>query len=201
MARTTLAKDISAVALLASALASTHAHADVRTLPALTIDTRGELLLDVQGNVRYQPWQLSSLPASARAGLLMVLPARPSSRKDLRPLEAAMRTRNDEARGLVSTTIVNLDDATFGAGLMVEGKLSDEKKLKPAAHLVVDEQGTARQALDLVEGSIHVLLHDCSGQVLKHHQGAFTAEQAQQFLARIDDALKGRPCGAQGKVQ
>ena len=201
MARTTLAKDISAVALLASALASTHAHADVRTLPALMIDTRGELLLDAQGDVRYQPWQLAPLPPTARAGLLMVLPARPSSRKDLRLFEAAMRSRKDEARGLVSTTIVNLDDATFGAGLMVETKLSDEKKLKPAAHLVVDEQGAARQALDLAEGDIHVLLHDCGGQIVKHHQGAFSAEQVRQFLGRIDDALQARPCSSQGKVQ
>lgn len=190
-----------AVTVLASALASIAAHADTRTLPPLTIDTRGELLLDAQGEVRYQAWQLESLPATARAGLLMVLPARPSSRKNLRLFEDAMRTRNDDVRGLVSTTIVNLDDATFGAGMMVEGKLSEEKKLKPSAHLVVDEEGAARKALDLPEGDIHVLLHDCRGQIVNHHQGAFTSEQVQQFLARIDQALQAAPCGAAGQVR
>lgn len=190
-----------AVALLASALTSLTAHADPRTLPPLTIESRGELLLDAEGKVHYQPWQLEPPPASARAGLLMVLPARPSSRKDLRLFEDAMRSRNDQSRGLVSTTIVNLDDASLGAGMMVEGKLSEEKKLKPAAHLVVDEEGAARKALDLAEGNIHVLLHDCSGQIVTHHQGAFTPEQVQQFLARIDQALQAAPCGSQDQVQ
>ena len=201
-AKRTLAKGlIPAGALLASTLASLAAHAEVRTLPALAVDSRGELLLDDGGKVRYQRWQLEQLPADARAGLLMVLPARPSSRKDLAPFEAAMRTRNDESRGLVSTTIVNLDDAAFGAGMMVEGRLSEEKKLKPAAHLVVDERGTVRNALDLAEGDIHVLLHDCNGRIITRHQGPFTVEQVQQFLARIDNALQAAFCGSPGQVQ
>ena len=181
--------------------ASFAAPAEVRTLPALVVESRGELLLDDDGKVRYQRWQLEQLPADARAGLLMVLPARPSSRKDLGPFETEMRTRNDESRGLVSTTIVNLDDATFGAGLMIEGRLSEERKRKPAAHLVVDEQGIVRKTLDLPEGDIHVLLHDCNGRIITNHQGAFTPEHVQLFLPHIDAALQAAPCCSPDEVQ
>lgn len=201
MARQGRERGLFAVVLLACIPASFAAPAEVRTLPALVVESRGELLLDDDGKVRYQPWQLEQLPADARAGLLMVLPARPSSRKDLGPFETEMRTRNDESRGLVSTTIVNLDDATFGAGLMIEGKLSEEKKLKPAAHLVVDEQGLVRKTLDLPEGDIHILLHDCNGRIITNHQGAFTPGNVQPFLAHIDTALQAAFCGAPGQVQ
>jgi predicted transcriptional regulator len=188
---------VSLAAMLILATPSGHAsELSQRNLPRLAVDARGELLLDERGAVRYQRWELHPLHASAHVGVLMLLPARLSSRKEIAPLEQAMSARGYDYRRLSSTSIVNLSDATWGATLMVEGELRAEKKAEPDVRLVVDEKGEALHALDLRKGVIHVLLYGCAGGVLQHHQGAFTGDQAQAFVARIDSALRGPSCAA-----
>lgn len=54
------------------------APAEVRTLPTLTVDSRGELLLGDDGAVRYRRRHLQPLPADTRAGVLV--PESPSFR-------------------------------------------------------------------------------------------------------------------------
>jgi hypothetical protein len=52
-----------------------------------------------------------------------------------------------------------------------------------------------RRALDLREAVIHVLLYDCEGELVDRHEGGFTQAQAQRFIERIDEALRGPSCG------
>lgn len=166
-----------------------------RDLSRLAVDTRGELVLDVRGEVLYKHWTLERLQSSAHIGMLMVLPARVSTRKQIAPLEDAITAKDYDYRRLSSTSIVNLADATLGAGMMVEGKLISEKKAEPDVHFVVDEKGQVRRMLELPEGTIHVLLYNCRSEVLYHQEGGFTVAQAQQFVERIDNAIRDAPCG------
>ena len=170
-------------------------------LPQLVVEARGELVLDGRGDVHYKLWKLQPLHASAHIGMLMVLPARISTRKEIAPLEEAMDARGYDYRRLSSTSIVNLADATWGATLMVESELRSEKRKEPDVHLVVDEQGEVRRALELQEGVIHVLLYNCRGEILHHHQGRFTVGQAQQILATLDTALRNPSCGVTRSVR
>lgn len=163
-------------------------------LSRLAVDTRGELFLDVRGEVLYKHWKLQPLESSTHIGMLMVLPARLSTRKQIAPLEGAIAEKGYDYRRLSSTSIVNLADATLGAGMMVEGELISEKKAEPDVHFVVDEKGQVRRMLELPEGTIHVLLYNCRSEVLYHHEGGFTVAQAQKFVERIDNALRDAPC-------
>jgi predicted transcriptional regulator len=165
-------------------------------LPQLVVDTRGELVLDERGSVRYERWLLQPPHASEHIGMLMVLPARLSTRKEIAPFEDAMGAKAYDYRRLSSTSIVNLDDAMWGASLMVEGELSAEKNAEPDVHFVVDDTGGVRRALGLDAGIPHVLLYNCQAEIIHQHRGGFTPQQIEQMLARIDVALRGPPCGA-----
>lgn len=182
--------------VLTLSLELAHASGTTRTLPPLGVDTRGELLLDARGEIAYKRWALQPLQSPAHIGMLMVLPARMSTRKQISPLENAISAKDYNYQRFSSTSIVNLADATLGAGMMVEGELSAEKKAEPDVHFVVDEKGEIRRVLALQEGTIHVLLYNCRSEVVHHHQGGFTVAQAQQLVERIDRALRSSPCDA-----
>lgn len=165
-------------------------------IPPLAVSDRGELMLNEQGEIHYQPWQFQALSAPARVGLFMLMPARPSSRKQIAPLEEALEQRAFTYTRLASSSVINLGDATWGAGLLVERELKASKQKNPRVQLVVDESDAVRAALNLPRGLAHVLLHDCEGSILLSHSGAVSAAQATDIIERIDRALAGESCGS-----
>ncbi len=181
--------------LLLCAQPGAQADAAGRVLAPLVVETRGELLLDSSGRPRYERWSLAPLRAFEHIGMLMVLPARIVTRSQIAPLESAIKARRYDYRRLVSTSVINLADATWAVGLMMEGEISKQKKAEPDVHLVIDDAGGVRRALDLREAVIHVLLYDCEGELVDRHEGGFTQAQAQRFIERIDEALRGPSCG------
>ena len=80
-----------------------------QNLSQLVVEARGELVLDGRGDVHYKKWSLQPLHASAHIGMLMVLPARIFTRKEIAPPPTSFLYG-------------------WGAALMVEGELSAEKK-------------------------------------------------------------------------
>mgnify|MGYP001947565411 CR=1 FL=1 len=122
------------------------------------------------------------------------MPARLSSRKHFAPLEQALEKRAFDYTRLISTSVINLGDATWGAGLLVERELKVSKQKDPQVHLVVDESDSVRKRLNLPRGQSHVLLHDCDGEILLTHSGPVSPAQAQSIIARIEQALAGTPC-------
>ena len=165
-------------------------------MPPLAVSDRGELVLNEKGEIRYQPWQFSALTAPARVGLFMLMPARPSSRKQIAPLEESLEQRAFAYTRLVSSSVINLGDAIWGAGLLVERELKASKQKNPRVHLVVDESDAVRAALNLPRGLAHVLLHDCQGNILLSHSGPVSPAQAAVIIGQIDRALAGESCGS-----
>ena len=180
--------------LVVSLLSAGIANASSLKLPAISIVDRGELLLNQDATVRYQPWVLNNLPHPGQIGLLMLMPGRSSSREVLAPLEQALKAAAYDHRRVVSVSIVNLDDATWGAGMFVQGQLAKEKTAEPDVHLIVDESGQARRALGLKKGLVHVMVYGCDGQVLRHYQGEFSASQVKDILDELNQGLLNPPC-------
>lgn len=165
-------------------------------LPDLSSDTRGELQLDERQAVRYAPWRLQA-PDEARAGVLMVLPARLGTRATMAPFESAMRAAAFDDTRLDSTSVVNLADASFGAGLMVERELRAEKQRAPAAHFVVDDNGAILDRLGLATGTPHVLLYDCRLRIVRQHSGEFQTAEVRDLVDTLRAALAQPSCRAQ----
>ncbi len=190
------------LALIAAVFLGAPAAAQPSQIPPLAIDDRGELQLGPDGQISYRPWRFAPLHAPARIGLFILTPARLSSRQDIAALKQAMTARDYDYTQLISTTIVNLDDATFGAGLMINGELAIDKTETPQLQLIVDEHDQARKQLELARRQIHILLHDCQGRVFFRHHGPVAETQASTIVSAIDTALGGEPCPAtKGKEQ
>ena len=163
-------------------------------LSDLHVEDRGELQIDLPGEVYYKTWQFQPLMAPAKTGMIMLMPARLSSRKDIAALEEAIASRKYDYRLLSSTTIVNMDDSTWGAGLFIQGELKNSKIETPLVHLIIDEKGELPTKLGLSRGQVHVLLHDCRGNVHLQHSGPVSKAQARNIVENIDRALAGSAC-------
>lgn len=170
------------------------AHADV--FPALKIDHRGELHLDTDNEVFYRPWALQALSAPAHIGLFMLMPARLSSRNAIAPLERALEMSRFDYSKVISTTVLNLDDASFGASLLAERQLKTSKQKDPQIHLVIDEEGGVLEAMEWQRGQVHVVLLDCSGRIVIKHSGDISDDEASFMIDQIEQALHRQPCGS-----
>ena len=178
--------------LMAAFFQSGLVHADV--FPILKIDHRGELHLDTDKEVFYRPWALQALSAPAHIGLFMLMPARLSSRKAIAPLERALEMRHFDYSKVISTTVLNLDDASFGASLLAERQLKTSKQKDPQIHLVIDEDGGVLETMEWPRGQVHVVLLDCSGRIAFKHSGPVSDEEASHIVDQIEQALHRLPC-------
>lgn len=168
-------------------------------LADLRVDNRGELQLGTDDEVFYTPWAWQALNAPAHIGLFILMPARLSSRKAIAPLERALEMRRFDYSKVISTTVLNLDDASFGASLLAERQLKTSKQKDPQIHLVIDEEGHMLETMKWPRGQVHVVLLDCERRVAFKHSGDVSEDEASSIVDLIDQALHRLPCGSSAR--
>jgi YtfJ family uncharacterized protein len=150
-------------------------------LPALEIDSRGELLL-VDDEYSYQPWQASSGPGKLH--VIQYLAGRASARKQSKPftdrLEQEMPTGSFHV-----TTVINLDDALWGTSGFVLGEVKNSKRKYPLSTIVLDEDGHGLQTWQLREGGANIVVLNSSGTVLYFKQGGMSEDEILSTLEII----------------
>lgn len=150
-------------------------------LPPLTIEARGELLLEDQ-EVRYTPW---SLPAGlGKPHVVQYMAGTMKARDQTRPFTESLEA-NIPYEKIHVTTLINLDEVLWGTTGFVVGKAKSNKEKYPASTIVLDEEGLGQEAWQLSPKQAAVVILDAGGSVLYFKEGAMSEEDIQHTLALI----------------
>lgn len=170
--------------LLASSLPAFYAMADItlgEPLPPLTIDDRGELVLDDE-EVRYASWQLPD--GLGKPHVVQYMAGTMKARAQTRPFTDSLEASIPYEKIHV-TTLINLDQALWGTTGFVVGKAKSNKRKYPASTIVLDEEGLGQEAWRLSPKQAAVVILDAGGSVLYFKEGAMSEEDIQHTLTLI----------------
>ena len=104
------------------------------------------------------------------------------------------RIKSDFPDGtLLSTTILNLDEALWGTGGLISSELTSNKKQYPLAVLVADAEGVGLRTWQLQEDSAAIIVTDSRGMVLYFKQGAMSPDEVDSTIELIRHQLAGSP--------
>ncbi len=108
------------IALLAPGAAA-HNFVTGKTVTPVYIQEGGELLLNSDDEIHYQKWNSTQLVGKVR--IIQYIAGRKSAKKKNSLLIKAVEAANFSQDRFQPTTIVNTDDAIFGTGYFVVGKI------------------------------------------------------------------------------
>ncbi|WP_269844101.1 YtfJ family protein [Escherichia coli] len=131
------------IALLAPGAAA-HNFVTGKTVTPVYIQEGGELLLNSDDEIHYQKWNSTQLTGKVR--IIQYIAGRKSAKKKNSLLIKAVEAANFSQDRFQPTTIVNTDDAIFGTGYFVVGKIEKNKRRYPWAQFVIDGNGLGRVA-------------------------------------------------------
>lgn len=154
-------------------------------LPDLSIADRGELVTKGD-DFGFDPWQYPQQPGKVHVLQYMAATTGASELND----PFIDRIKADFPDGtLLSTTVLNLDDALWGTSGFVISELEKNKKQYPLAVLVADEDGVGRKRWQLDEDSAAIIVTDPNGTVLFFKQGAMSSTEVESTIALIKQQL------------
>jgi YtfJ family uncharacterized protein len=154
--------------------------------PPVTVSKAGELEVDGD-EIAYQPWNSNDL--TGRMRVVQHLAGRSSARKLTEPLTAAITAASFAEDAYQTTTIIDKSDALFGTGGVVSGRAESSKKEFPWSSVVLDEEGTVRDAWGLEKKTATILVVDQKGTVLKTHVGELSSAQIDEIIGMIKAGL------------
>ncbi len=108
------------IMLLASGVQA-HNFVTGKTVTPVYIQEGGELLLNSEDEIHYQKWNSTQLAGKVR--IIQYIAGRKSAKKKNSLLIKAVEAANFPQDRFQPTTIVNTDDAIFGTGYFVVGKI------------------------------------------------------------------------------
>lgn len=152
-----------------------------KTVTPVYIQEGGELLLNSDDEIHYQKWNSTQLAGKVR--IIQYIAGRKSAKKKNSLLIKAVEAANFPQDRFQPTTIVNTDDAIFGTGYFVVGKIEKNKRRYPWAQFVIDGNGLGRVAWRLPEQSSTILVLNKAGQIQWAKDGSLTPEEVDHVIA------------------
>lgn len=152
-----------------------------KTVTPVYIQEGGELLLNSDDEIHYQKWNSTQLAGKVR--IIQYIAGRKSAKKKNSLLIKAVEAANFPQDRFQPTTIVNTDDAIFGTGYFVVGKIEKNKRRYPWAQFVIDGNGLGRVAWRLPEQSSTILVLNKDGQIQWAKDGSLTPEEVDHVIA------------------
>ena len=152
-----------------------------KTVTPVYIQEGGELLLNSDDEIHYQKWNSTQLAGKVR--IIQYIAGRKSAKKKNSLLIKAVEAANFPQDRFQPTTIVNTDDAIFGTGYFVVGKIEKNKRRYPWAQFVIDGNGQGRVAWRLPEQSSTILVLNKAGQIQWAKDGSLTPEEVDHVIA------------------
>jgi YtfJ family uncharacterized protein len=174
-------RNLALVIALAAAPVAANAFKAGDRLPDLSIEDKGEIVLQ-NDKPDYQPWQYPQQPGKVH--VLQYMAATKSASELNNPFIDRIKTDFPDGT-LLSTTILNMDEALWGTGGFVISELESNKKEFPRAVIVADEDGKGLTQWQLEEDSAAIVVTDPKGQVLFFKQGAMTPAEVESALQLI----------------
>jgi len=169
---------------------SVSAHASVTTdatLPSVSVMEGGELVLQ-SGDIHYTPWQSQQL--TGKVYVIQHIAGRTSAKELNAPLIDRIKAAELPKDRYQTVTVVNTDDAIWGTGGIVKGKLESSKEEFPWSMMVLDQEGVARSVWDLQEESSAIIVVDAENRVRWMKDGALNDQEQQEVMDLIQTLLK-----------
>lgn len=183
----TQALKITPLALLLSSSAIAGAIETGQTIPAISIEDKGELVIE-EGKVVYADWSSDSL--TGKVHVLQYMAGRMSASKVNEPFTDALEKLELSLDYQQTTTIINLDDSMFGTSGFVNSELKSNKKKYPFSTIVADKRGTGASRWQLDEASSAIAVLSPAGKVLFFKDGALSTEEIDRVIALIQAEMQ-----------
>lgn len=155
--------------------------------PAMSISDRGELML-VGDKVEYQPWALQT--ELGKVHVVNYMAGTLSASKLNEAFTDRLQTEFELGSYHV-TTIINLDDATWGTTGFVVGEVKSNKRKHPRATLVLDEESSGRDAWSLDADSSAIFVLDPGGTIRYGIQGAMSEQDIDSTVELMRGYITG----------
>jgi len=156
-------------------------------LPAVSIQSSGELVLSGD-SIGYSPWRSQQL--TGKVYVIQHIAGRSSAKALNAPLIERIKAANLPQAHYQTVTIVNTDDAIWGTGGIVKGKLESSKEEFPWSMMVLDKDGVARSAWDLDEGSSAIIVVDGDNRVRWMKDGVLNEQEQQSVMDLVQELLQ-----------
>ncbi len=153
-----------------------------QTLPNVTVTDNGELIVQ-NDKITYQKWQSSALAGKVR--IVNHFAGTSSAKEKNSALINAIRQAHFDRTKYQTTTIINVDEATFGTGMFVKSK-AEKGKLKNAhSQVVLDQEGKVKKAWQLKSKDNFVAVLDKNGKVKFVFDGKLSNNQINQIIQLV----------------
>lgn len=155
-------------------------------LPTVNVQNGGELVLNA-GDIEYRSWQSGQL--TGKVYVIQHIAGRSAAKEMNAPLIDRIKAADLPEAHYQTVTVVNTDDAIWGTGGIVKGKLENSKKEFPWSMMVLDEEGAARSAWNLEEDSSAIIVVDQENQVRWMKDGVLSDAEQQEVMTLIQSLL------------
>lgn len=167
--------------LAPGAQASGEAPALHQPLPYLSIEDRGELVLD-NDEFSFQTWTTDNLPATVN--VIQYFGGTMADSKIFEPFTDRLQ-ESLEADSFHVTTIINLDAAVWGTTGFVVSEVKSNKRKYPLSTIVLDEEGSGVRNWNLGEGGAGLAILDRAGKLLYFTRAALSESEMTAALELV----------------
>ncbi|KLN46792.1 hypothetical protein AAY77_05950 [Providencia rettgeri] len=158
-----------------------------QSVPAVSVTDKGELVMNNDGKLDYQPWKSQQLVGKVRT--IQHIAGRSSAKELNAPFIEAIKNARFPHDTYQTTTIINTDDAIFGTGVFVKNSVEDSKKEFPYSQFIVDSDGVVKTAWGLKPESSAIILLDNQGKVLFFKDGELNSQEIQKVISLLVSSL------------
>ncbi|WGE35047.1 YtfJ family protein [Actinobacillus genomosp. 1] len=151
-------------------------------LPTVNVSKDGELLAKGK-TVTYKVWTSDGLAGKVR--VVHHFAGRSSAKEKNEALINAIKAANFDRSKYQTTSIINTDDAIVATGAFVKSSAEDGKLENPHSQVVLDQQGSVKNAWGLKAKDSFIAVLDKNGKVQFVAEGKLSANQIQQVIALI----------------
>lgn len=157
-----------------------------QTLPAVSVEKHGELLLE-NNDIVYKPWSESQLIGKIR--IVQAIAGRSSAKEMNAELMKTITASEFDQNSYQTTSVINQDDAMWGTSSFVKSSAEDSKKEFPWSSMVLDKNGSVAKSWQLSEESSTIILLDRDGVIQFVKEGALTSDEVNQVIDLIKSKL------------
>lgn len=158
-----------------------------QSVPSVSVTDKGELILNNEDKLDYQPWKSQQLIGKVRT--IQHIAGRSSAKELNNPLIEAIKQAKLPHDTYQTTTIINTDDAIFGTGVFVKNSVEDSKKEFPYSQFIVDSDGVVKSAWELSPENSAIIILNKQGKVLFFKEGALSQQEVDKVLGLLVSEL------------
>ncbi|MDG6882212.1 Predicted transcriptional regulator [Phocoenobacter uteri] len=175
-------KKLFALFAVISPLAMAHNIQLNHTLPTVAVVDDGELIAH-NDKIVYQKWASNALKGKVR--IVNHFAGTSSAKEKNSALIDAIRHAHFDRTTYQTTTIINVDEATFGTGMFVKSK-AEKGKLKNAhSQVILDQKGAVKKAWNLNSKDNFVAVLDKNGKVKFVFDGKLSNKQIDEVIQLV----------------